>query len=237
MIIMLAIVKCLAWIFDWKSIFHVSVIVAVVFLVAALEWRSLFHARRTVFLDILQGILIGAGIAYLVVIVLLPNFYLTKVNGWTTVYGCGEPGNGLMLRAMCNVVFAGPINVPEEAMYWTTRTDAAGHTLSGAHRYVMHFPSGQLPPNHAFWSLTMGDAGNHFVPNPINRYDVSDRSGLVANPDGSVDIFIRNAAPAGHESNWLPAPPGDFILWLRVYLPPQSVVRGAYSVPPVAETR
>jgi hypothetical protein len=75
------------------------------------------------------------------------------------------------------------------------------------------------------------------VPNPINRYDVSDRSGLVANPDGSVDIYIRNAAPAGHESNWLPAPAGDFILWMRVYLPKQSVVEGSYTVPPVVEKR
>lgn len=32
------------------------------------------------------------------------------------------------------------------------------------------------------------------MPNPINRYSVSDRSGLVANTDGSVDIHIQNAA-------------------------------------------
>ena len=94
----------------------------------------------------------------------------------------------------------------------------------------MHFPAGQLPPNNAFWSLTMGDAKNHFVPNPLNRYSVSDRSGLVPNADGSVDIYIQNAAPAGHESNWLPAPSGNFILWLRVYLPGQlfsTAVQGA----------
>ncbi len=76
-----------------------------------------------------------------------------------------------------------------------------------------------LPPNNAFWSLTMGDARNHFVANPLNRYSVSDRSGLVPNADGSVDIYIQNTAPAGHESNWLPAPSGNFILWLRVYIP------------------
>ena len=60
------------------------------------------------------------------------------------------------------------------------------------HDYVMRFPPGGLPPNNAFWSLTMGDAKNHFVPNPINRYSVSDRSGLVPNADGSVDIYIQN---------------------------------------------
>ena len=74
----------------------------------------------------------------------------------------------------------------------------------------MHFQPGGLPPNDAFWSLTMGDAKNRFVANPINRYSVSDRSGLVPNADGSVDIYIQNTAPTGHESNWLPAPGGKF---------------------------
>ena len=131
----------------------------------------------------------------------------------------------------------GPINVPQEAMYWTTDLDGAGHVLSGAHNYVMHFPAGQLPPNDAFWSLTMGFDNNRFVPNPINRYSVSDRSGLVPNADGSVDIYLQNVAPAGHESNWLPAPAGKFILWLRVYQPGPAILSGEYRVPPVMETR
>ena len=135
------------------------------------------------------------------------------------------------------MTFPGPINVPQEAMYWTTKVDSTGQKLSGQHDYIMHFPAGQLPPNDAFWSLTMGDARNHFVPNPINRYSVSDRSGLVPNADGSVDIYIQNAAPAGHESNWLPAPTGKFILWLRVYLPGATILDGKYKVPPVVETQ
>ena len=101
----------------------------------------------------------------------------------------------------------------------------------------MHFPPGGLPPNNAFWSLTMGDAKNHYVANPINRYSVSDRSGLVPNADGSVDIYIQNAAPAGHESNWLPAPTGNFILWLRVYIPGAAILDGTYTVPPVIKAK
>jgi hypothetical protein len=91
-------------------------------------------------------------------------------------------------------------------MYWWTSTDGASHALSGVHDQVMHFPTGGLLPNNAFWSITMGDAGNHFVANPINRYSVSDCSGFALNPAGSVDIHIQNAAPAGNESNWSPAP-------------------------------
>jgi len=192
--------------------------------------------KRNIFLDVVQGILIGAGLAFLTLLI-LGNAYITKVNGWTTIFGCGEPGNGIFLRAACGVVFLGPINVPEEAMYWTTKTDGAGHTLSGQHDYIMNFPVGGLPPNNAFWSLTMGDTKNHFVANPINRYSVSDRSDIVPNADGSVDIYIQNTAPADHESNWLPAPAGNFILWLRVYLPGQAILNGEYQVPPVIEVK
>ncbi len=174
--------------------------------------------RRTIVSDVVQGIIIG-GVLGFITFQILAHAYVTKVNGWTTMFGCGEPGNGILLRGACAITFMGPINVPQEAMYWTTSVDEAGQKLSGQHDYSMHFPAGGLPPNNAFWSLTMGDAKNRFVANPINRYSVSDRSGLVPNADGSVDIYIQNAAPAGHETNWLPAPTGNFILWLRVYVP------------------
>jgi hypothetical protein len=83
----------------------------------------------------------------------------------------------------------------------------------------------------------MGDAQNRFVANPLNRFSVSDRSGLVPNADGSVNIYIQTAAPAGHESNWLPAPAGNFILWLRVYVPGAAILNGEYKVPPVVEVQ
>ncbi len=127
------------------------------------------------------------------------------------------------------------MNVPEEAMYWWTNSDGGGAALSGAHEYVMHFPPGGLPPNNAFWSLTMGTAKNRYVPNPINRYNVGDRSGLAPNADGSVDIYLQHATPAGHESNWLPAPLDNFILWLRVYQPGEAILTGKYTVPPVVK--
>ena len=192
--------------------------------------------RRTIVADVVQGIIIGGVLAF-ITFQIFAHAYVTKVNGWTSMFGCGEPGNGILLGAACAGVFMGPINVPQEAMYWTTSVDGAGQKLSGEHGYIMHFPAGGLPPNNAFWSLTMGDAKNHFVPNPINRYSVSDRSGLVPNADSSVDIYIQNAAPSGHASNWLPAPTGNFILWLRVYVPGQAILDGEYKVPPVVEVK
>jgi hypothetical protein len=151
------------------------------------------------------------------------------------MFGCGVPGKGMLFRAACAQLFPGPVNVPTEAMYWTTSKDGAGRKLNGRHNYVMHFSPGGLPPNDAFWSLTMGDAKNRFVANPINRYSVSDRSGLVPNADGSVDVYVQNTAPAGHESNWLPAPLGKFILWLRAYVPGAAILEGKYEVRPIVE--
>jgi len=193
-----------------------------------------FATTRIVRNDVIQGILIGFGLAF-VTAQIFARIKAMKVNGWITMFGLGEPGNGMLLRAAHAQLFPGPVNVPQEAMYWWTNVDGAGHTLSGAHDYVMRFPPGGLPPNNAFWSITMGDARNHFVPNPFNRYSVSDRSGLVPNADGSVDIYLQKTAPAGHESNWLPAPAGNFILWLRVYIPGAAILNREYTVPPIVE--
>lgn len=190
---------------------------------------------RTITSDVVQGILAGVGLAFITLLI-IGHAHVTKVNGWTTVFGCGEPDNGMLKRAACAVVFPGPINTPQEAMYWTTSKDGTGRRLSGKRDYIMRFPPDGLPPNNAFWSLTMSDAKNRFVANSLNRYSVSDRSGLVQNDDGSVDIFIQTTAPTGHESNWLPAPSGNFKLWLRAYLPGQAILNGEYRVPPIIET-
>lgn len=203
------------------------------FLINSFALGHFFSSSRTVRTDILQGLLIGWGLAFVTAQV-YARIKATKVNGWITMFGLGGPKNGMLLRAAHAQLFPGPVNVDKEAMYWWTNADGAGHTLSGRHDYILHFSPGGLPPNNAFWSLTMGDAHNRFVPNPINRYSVSDRSGLAPNPDGSVDICIQTAAPAGHESNWLPAPAGGFILWLRVYVPGQAILNGEYRLPPVA---
>ena len=183
---------------------------------------------------LVQGFLVGFGLA-LVTIEIFARIKATQVNGWITMFGCGVPGNGMLMRAACTRIFPGPVNVPQEAMYWRTNVDGAGHTLSGEHNYVMHFPPGGLPPNEAFWSLTMADAKERFVANPINRYLVGNRSGLAQNADGSVDIYIQNTAPAGHESNWLPAPAGKFRFWLRAYMPGAAILDGKYMVPPVVQ--
>lgn len=194
-----------------------------------------FGPARTIRNDVVQGVLIGFGLAF-VTAQAYARLKARRVNGWITVFGLGVPSNGLLLRAAHAQYFPGPVNVPQEAMYWWANVDGSGRTLSGEHAYRLHFPAGGLPPNEAFWSLTMGDARNRFVPNPVHRYSVSDRSALEPNADGSIDICIQRDAPEEGESNWLPAPSGNFILWFRVYQPGAAILDGTYEVPPVVRT-
>src|SRR5512142_2962304 len=106
-------------------------------------------SSRTVQSDVIQGVLIGVGLAFISAHG-YARLKATKVNGWITMFGLGEPGNGMLLRAAHAQYFAGPVNVPQEAMYWWTNVDGAGHTLSGKHDYIMHFAPGGLRPKDAF---------------------------------------------------------------------------------------
>ena len=188
---------------------------------------------------VVQGIIVGAVLAFVTAQVIMNavvKAMTMTVNGWSTTMKAGQPGNGLLLRAACAKILPA-INVVQEAAYWTTTVDSAGRRLNGQRAYVLQFPAGQLPPNDAFWSLTMTDVVGYMVHNPIERYSVGSRSSLVPNDDGSIDIYLKRTAPAGHESNWLPAPAGNFKLMLRAYLPGRAVLDGEYHVPPVKRVR
>jgi hypothetical protein len=183
------------------------------------------------------GIIVGAVLAFLTggtLIYYEAHTMETNVNGWSTSLNYGEWGNNILERAAFAQVFTAA-NVPAEAVYWSTTRDSTGARLNGTHDYIMHFPAGGLPPNNAFWSLTMEDSNYLMVNNSINRYNVGSLSNLTPNADGSVDIYIQNAPPSGNESNWLPAPSGNFMLWLRAYLPGLAILNGSYQVPPVVE--
>ena len=187
--------------------------------------------------DVGAGALVGAVFALVTALLLITaqvNAMQTTVNGWSVTMTCGKASNGVLVRAACAQAYFA-VNLPQEAVYYTATVNGAGQALTGAHDYVLHFPLGGLPPNHAFWSLTMTIAPGYLVANPSNRYSVGDRSGLAPNADGSIDIYIQRTAPAGHEANWLPTPSGNFKLWLRVYQPGAAILNGAYHVPPIEE--
>ena len=178
----------------------------------------------------IQGIIVGAVLGFLtaqIIMNVVVKSMTTTVNGWRTTTKCGLPGNGILVRAACARTLPA-INVAQEAAYWMTTVDGAGQRLNGQREYVLHFPVGQLPPNDAFWSLTMTDVAGFMERNATDRYSVGSRSGLIPNADGSIDIYLQRTAPVGHESNWLT---------LRAYLPGRTVLDGTYHVPPVESVR
>ena len=186
---------------------------------------------------VVQGVIIGATLAFLTTILILNAVAMAEtqtVNGWSSIRNAGRPGNGLLVRAALQKALP-VINVFEEAAYWTATVDGAGKKLSGEHVYRLHFRAGQLPPNHAFWSLTATDTVGYMVNNNGGPSSVDDHAGLVANPDGSVDILLQPKEPSGPGQNWLPTPTGRFKLMLRAYLPGVAIVGGTYEVPPVIE--
>jgi hypothetical protein len=159
-------------------------------------------------------------------------------NGWLYfTKGVGDFGTDYLLRGMANLLGPG-WNRPADAVYPLSQKDADGDAYNGAeHNYVLRFEKGRLPPAEAFWSLTMYDTEFFFVPNAIDRYEISQRNRLISNPDGSIDIHLQAASPgAEKEQNWLPAPKGKFSLVLRLYSPSESapsILDGSWTPPAV----
>lgn len=155
------------------------------------------------------------------------------INGWVAHNNLGNYGTNYEVRAFVAVGGLGA-NLPEDALYPSCAIDADGNKLHGSQKYVIHFDKGQTPPANAFWSLTMYDTDGYMVKNPIDRTTIGDRSDLIQNEDGSIDIYIQHIAPEGDKvRNWLPSPEGDFNILLRVYWPKEEMIDGSWELPPV----
>ena len=126
-----------------------------------------------------------------------------------------------------------------EAMYPVYGVDADGKKLDGANRYSLHFAAGQLPPVNAFWSLTMYELpASLLVANPLNRYLINSPMlpQLKKDADGGLTLLIQNESPGkDKEINWLPAPKGPFIMYMRLYWPKDQAVEGKWTAPPLKQ--
>ncbi|MEV5536574.1 DUF1254 domain-containing protein [Saccharopolyspora shandongensis] len=167
-----------------------------------------------------------------------------RAKGWIDY---SPPGNLLGttrqkdydLRAFALATGGGMLGMSrDEANYWITFTDATSAPLRGTQNYVLHLPPGGIPSK-AFWSITLyevRDNGQFPTPNPIGRYVISSETrGLVANPDGTIDIAVQATEPAQQTANWLPSPSNgkNFILFARSYVPGPEVLAGKFTMPPV----
>ena len=156
------------------------------------------------------------------------------VNGWRIPpMNLANFGTAYGERAVVALVGLGA-NLPQDAMYPSTFVDTDDNPLSGKNSYVVHFDKGQTPPAKAFWSMTMYDKESFLVDNPINRYNLAGWMRLKYNENGSLDLYLQKDSPGqDKESNWLPAPDGEFSVTLRIYWPDEFALNGKWLPPAV----
>jgi hypothetical protein len=155
-------------------------------------------------------------------------------NGWTSPMNGAHFGTDYYSRtaaARANI-FVNPRN---ETAYFGQEYDSSGARFDGKNAYTITFPKGAAPPVDGFWSLTLYDADHFFAPNEINRFSIGTKNkGLIHGNDGALTIHIQNAKPGpANAANWLPAPKGEFELFIRAYGPKDAIMDGSWSPPPV----
>jgi hypothetical protein len=151
------------------------------------------------------------------------------------MFGTHETLGDNYLYRMAGAVLGIYGNSAEEALYPAHSNDSTGAPLTGENNYTYRFPPGQLPPVNAFWSLTMYELpASLLVDNPINRYLINSTmlDNLVKDPDGGITLYIQNESPGpAREANWLPAPRGEFRMFLRLYWPKDEALKGHWKPP------
>ncbi|WP_448141630.1 DUF1254 domain-containing protein [Stenotrophomonas bentonitica] len=132
-------------------------------------------------------------------------------------------------------------NSREEAMYPILDKDSKGEPLDGSKgAYTLRFAKDQLPPVDAFWSVTMyGLPQQLLVKNPIDRYLINSPMlpELKKDPDGGLTIYVQAESPGKEkQANWLPAPNGPFVMFMRYYRPKPALLENRWTTPAVVKT-
>jgi hypothetical protein len=162
------------------------------------------------------------------------NFGIPLSHNWTTIRNGAQFGTDYFTRAAAakSNIF---VNKPSETMYLYQDLDSTGARLNGSKHYTVTFAKGQLPPVKGFWSLTLYNKHHFFHPNELKRYSLGTKNrDLKYNADGSLTFYVQADPPQGdNQTNWLPAPNGEFSLYIRAYWPDSSAKEGKWTPPPV----
>jgi hypothetical protein len=165
-----------------------------------------------------------------------------QVDAWTVTagdfFGTRENLKSNYMYRMLGAVLIPYGNSKQEAMYPVYAVDADGQKLDATeNRYTLRFAPGQLPPVNAFWSLTMYELPSRLlVANPLNRYLINSPmlADLKRDADEGVTLYIQHDSPGkDKEPNWLPAPSGPFLMFLRLYWPKPEALDGQWKQPPL----
>lgn len=163
------------------------------------------------------------------------NYGQQLPHHWSTISNESAFGTDYFTRtavAKSNIM----VNSPNETKYFYQDLDADGARLNSANRYAVTFAKDATPPVNGFWSLSIYNEHHFFIANPINRFSVGTKNkDLKRAADGSLTIHVQAEAPSDPDqrANWLPAPKGDFSLYVRSYWPKAEITEGSWTPPPV----
>ncbi|HEY6485197.1 MAG TPA: DUF1254 domain-containing protein [Candidatus Cybelea sp.] len=163
------------------------------------------------------------------------NYGQQLPHGWSTISNEAAFGSDYFTRtavAKSNIL----VNSPNETKYFYQDLDANAERLNSGIRYTVSFAKKATPPVYGFWSLSIYNEHHFFVPNAINRFSVGTKNkDLKFDDDGSLTIYVQAEAPTDpvQRANWLPAPKGDFSLYIRAYWPKAAVADGSWTPPAV----
>jgi hypothetical protein len=163
------------------------------------------------------------------------NYGQQLPHHWSTISNESAFGTDYFTRtavAKSNIF----VNAPNETKYFYQDLDATGERLNSVNRYTVTFAKGEMPPVHGFWSLSLYNEHHFFVANKIDRFSVGTKNkSLTMSADGSLTIYVQADEPAdaAQRANWLPAPQGDFSLFIRAYWPEAAVTDGSWTPPAV----
>jgi hypothetical protein len=163
------------------------------------------------------------------------NYGQQLPHNWSTISNEAAFGTDYYTRtavAKSNIL----VNSPNETKYFYQDLDSKGERLNSANRYTVTFAKDGTPPVNGFWSLSIYNEHHFFVANKINRFSVGTKNkDLSFAKDGSLTVYVQADEPidATQRANWLPAPKGDFSLYVRTYWPKVEVTDGSWTPPPV----
>ena len=138
----------------------------------------------------------------------------------------GMGGRNLNMRTM--YYYFATLNTPMMAIeligagsqYAWGYLDAKGDYLDGSKTYKLNIP-GNVPAL-KFWSVCVYDPQTRSMLQTDQTFPSkqSQRDKLIANDDGSIDLYFGPKAPAGKEANWTQTVPGKgWFALLRLYSP------------------
>jgi hypothetical protein len=121
--------------------------------------------------------------------------------------------------------------------YLAAYRDAQGHAFDGGETYRLHVPPNV--PASLFWSATLYDIETRcLIQNKEQIADRSSRQELVANADGSVDLYFGPTAPKGMEKNWIPTVPGKaWFTYMRFYGPLEPFFDQSWALPDIEKVK